>query len=245
MKTMSQILMMFMAVLAFMSTSSAAKARCHSSINVTTTVHDSDSSGNQLLLRSDDFNGTGYATYSATLNANVVSDIYGCTGQYFFELFRQTALPYRTVWITPNDPYGSQPAGPPPGYYWQNVEIVSSCYDQNGNAVYPWAITTSSGNCDLKMDFYSPTGPAGAAKYKLTMGSKWSLPNATTGLVSAACNAVNSGTNECTSWTLTPNMTASSANNPTVANLYYYARGGKLTFIGQYYNTFRFDLSAY
>ena len=59
------------------------------------------------------------------------------------------------------------------------------------------------------------------------------------------CNAVNSSSGECVSWTITPNMTASSANNPTVANLYYYARGGKLTFIGQYYNTFRFDLNAY
>jgi len=38
-------------------------------------------------------------------------------------------------------------------------------------------------------------------------------------------------------------MTTGSSNPPTVANLYYYARGGKLTFIGQYYNTFRFDVT--
>lgn len=244
MKTMSQILMMFLAVVVFMSISSVAKASCHSSINLTTTVYDSDSSGNQLLLRSDDWNGTGYATYGAALNANVVSDIYGCTGQYFFELFRQSSG-VRTVWITPSDAYNSPPAGPPPGYYWQDVEIVSSCYDANGNAVYPWAITTSSANCDLKVDFYSSTGPTGAAKYKLAMGSKWSLPGATTGLVTVKCDSVNSGSGECVNWTITPNMTASSVNNPTVANLYYYARGGKLTFIGQYYNTFHFDLNSY
>ncbi len=43
--------------------------------------------------------------------------------------------------------------------------------------------------------------------------------------------------------TFAPNMTTGSSNPPTVANLYYYARGGKLTFIGQYYNTFRFDVT--
>ena len=42
--------------------------------------------------------------------------------------------------------------------------------------------------------------------------------------------------------TFAPNMTTGSSNPPTVANLYYYARGGKLTFIGQYYNTFRIDV---
>ena len=142
MKALRQLMTMSLAVLAVMSISSSAKATCHSSINVTTTVYDYDSSGTQqLLLRSDDYNGTGYATYSAALNANVVSDIYGCTGQWFFELFRQSTG-VRTVWITPNDAYSSQPAGPPPGYYWQDVEIVSSCYDANGNVVYPWAITS-------------------------------------------------------------------------------------------------------
>ena len=49
--------------------------------------------------------------------------------------------------------------------------------------------------------------------------------------------------NQCVSWTLTPNMAPSSTNPPMVANLYYYAKGGKLTFIGQYYMTFRIDAS--
>jgi hypothetical protein len=239
MKTMSQILMMFLAVLVFMSTSSAAKASCHSSINVTTTVYDSDSSSNQLLLRSDDWNGTGYATYSAALNANVVSDIYGCDGRWYFELYRQSVV--RTLYITPNDAINSsQPQAPPPGYYQQYVEVVSGCHDQNGNAVSFWSITTVSDNCDLIVDF-----GYGGTKYKLAMGSKWSLPGATTGLVTVTCKTVNTGSGECVSWTITPNVAASSGNNPTVANLYYYARGGKLTFIGQYYNTFRFDLNPY
>jgi len=245
MKAMRQMATIFFAVLTLVSLASAARTSCHSSINITTAVNDYDSTGAQLLLRSDDYNGVGLATYSAAVNANIVSDIYGCNGEWFFELFRQS-VGLRTIFIAPNDAVNSlQPPGPPAGYYWQDVELASACYDPNGNAVYLWAITTSSGSCDLKIDFYSPTGPAGAAKYKLTMGSKWSLPGAATGLVTVTCNAVNSGNGECVSWTITPNMTVSSANNPTVANLYYYARGGKLTFIGQYYNTFHFDLSSY
>jgi hypothetical protein len=197
MKAMRHLAMLSLTVLAVIGVPRAASATCHSSINVTTTVYGSDLTGNQLLLRSDDYNGTGVATYSAALNTNTLSDIYGCNGQWFFELYRETTAPYRTIWMTPNDPYGSQPAGPPPGYYWQDVELVTGCYDQNGNGVYLWAVTTSSGNCDLRIDFYSSTGPAGAQKYKLVMGSKWSLPGATTGLVTVTCNQLNSSTNEC------------------------------------------------
>ena len=39
-------------------------------------------------------------------------------------------------------------------------------------------------------------------------------------------------------------MTPSTTNPPTVANLYYYAKGGKLTFFGQYYMTFRIDVTT-
>jgi hypothetical protein len=38
-------------------------------------------------------------------------------------------------------------------------------------------------------------------------------------------------------------MTPSSTNPPTVANLYFYGRGGKLIFFGQYYMTFRIEAS--
>ena len=87
---------------------------------------------------------------------------------------------------------------------------------------------------------------ANGTKYKLRMGPGCSgcagVPAPTTfGFVTVTCNSVSN--NQCVSWTLTPNMTPSSTNPPTVANLYYYAKGGKLTFIGQYYMTFRIDAS--
>jgi hypothetical protein len=63
----------------------------------------------------------------------------------------------------------------------------------------------------------------------------------TTGLLTVTCNSVSN--NQCVNWTFAPNMTPSSTNPPTVANLYYYARGGKLIFFGQYYMTFRIDVT--
>ncbi len=231
MKAMCQLVTMSLAVLAFMSTPSAARTTCSSS-NVTTVVHDYDSSGAQLLLRSDDYNGTGQAAYSAALDANLSSTVY--CGQWYLRMYSQSV---RTLWITPNDAINSsQPAGPPPGYYWQDVEAASGCSDQNGNTVPLENILTSSNNCELIVDFYS-----GATKYKLAMGPSWSAPGAPTGLVTVTCNSVSSG--QCVNWTFTPNMTTGSANPATVANLYYYAKGGKLTFIGHYYNTFRFGVT--
>ena len=37
--------------------------------NVTTIVHDYDSTGAELLMRSDDYNGNGEATYTNTLES--------------------------------------------------------------------------------------------------------------------------------------------------------------------------------
>src|ERR1700694_409114 len=101
------------------------------SINVTTTVYDYDGRGVELLMRSDDYNGTGQATYaSGSGGQNLTSAIIG--GEWDLSLLHQSL---RTLWITPNDPLGSQPAGPPAGYYWQDVDSRSQCFDQNGNTV--------------------------------------------------------------------------------------------------------------
>jgi len=100
--------------------------------NVTTVVHDYSSAGSQLLLRSDDYSDSGQATYtssssrSSSLTSAVVS------GEWDLSLLNQSL---RTLWITPNDPVGSQPAGPPAGYYSQGVQSLSRCFDQNGNTV--------------------------------------------------------------------------------------------------------------
>jgi hypothetical protein len=200
-----------------------------SSFNVTTTIYDTDANGVQTLMRSDDYNGTGQAGYSASLNPNVVSDVYN--GVLFMELYRQSL---RTLFITPNDAINNQqPQGPPPGYYATYVEMFASCYDANGNIVPLQNIVTSSGNCRLGSDF----GYNGV-KYKIVMSPVLPAPGPATGLATVTCNSVSGGL--CVSWTIAPNL---SGPNPTVSNLYYYARGGKLTFIGQYYNTFRIDVT--
>src|ERR1700680_4381710 len=97
---------------------------------VTTVVHDYSSAGTQLLMRSDDYSGSGQATYTSTKSGSLTSAI--VNGEWVLSLFNQSL---RTLWITPNDPVGSQPAGPPAGYYWQDVASRSRCFDHNGNVV--------------------------------------------------------------------------------------------------------------
>ena len=204
--------------------------------NVTTVVYDHDAAGSPLLLRSDDYNGAGQATYGAALNTNVTSYI-GPTGGWRLGLYSQSV---RTLYITPNDAVNSaQPFGPPPGYYWQNVEVYSLCFDQNNNIVPLPNVVTASGNCSLGMDFYVL-----GTKYKMVMSP--SLPAAScpasgcpiTGLVTVACNALNAS-GQCVNWTIAPNPAAAPNNNPAAANLYKYAHNGSLVYVGQYYNTYR------
>ncbi len=116
------------------------------------------------------------------------------------------------------------------------MEGGSRCYDQNLNVVPFQNIPTSSNNCYLMVDFGS-----GGTKYKLAMGPQLLAPGPATGLATVTCNAVSNG--QCVDWTITPYLNSGGASPPTVANLYYYARGGKLTFIGQYYNTYRIDVT--
>ena len=213
--------------------------------NVTTVAHDYASDGSQLLMRSDDYNGSGQASYTSfsSRNSSLSSSI--VNGEWDLILYNQSL---RTLWITPNDPVGSQPSGPPPGYYSQGVQSSSRCFDQNGNTVPLQNVVTSSGNCKLGVNFNS-----GGTLYKLLMspfpfsGSGDGTPTCppggcpTTGVVTVMCNAVSNG--QCVSWTITPNTSAPSAN---VANLYWYSSKGKSAswvFIGQYYNAFRIDVT--
>jgi hypothetical protein len=203
-------------------------------VNVTTIIHDTDSSGAPLLIRSDNYNGSDQATYSPSAVATYIfSD-----GRYFLRLYGQSV---RTLFITPNDPInGSQPTALPPDYYWQNVELAVACYDQNLNLVPFGNIVTSSGNCEMILDFgYNGT------EYKLALGPTGSLPapGPNAGLVSVTCNSVVSG--KCVNWTITPNTTASAINPPTVANLFVYTNNHKtpLALVGQYYETFRIDVT--
>jgi hypothetical protein len=205
-----------------------------SSINVTTTVYDYDT-GVEFLMRSDDYSGSGQATYPSAIVG----------GEWDLSLLKQSV---RTLWITPNNPVGSQPVSPPAGYYSQGVRSLSRCFDQNGNTVPLQNVLTSSGNCKLGVNFNS-----GGTLYKLLMspfpfsGAGDGTPTCpstgcpATGVVTVTCNNVSNS--QCVSWTIMPNA---SAPNPNVANLYWYHSQGRTAtwvFIGQYYNTFRINVT--
>jgi len=222
-----------LATLAFTALS-VAKTNGGSSFNVTLTVHDTDANGAQVLMRSDDYNGQGQAVYSGVQDPNITADVYN--GVLFLDLYRQTL---RTLYLTPNDPYvaAQNPPVPipPPGYYAQYVELIVHCYDSNLNVVPLQNVTTSSGNCQLGVDF-----GYGGVKYKFVMGPSLPAPGPTTGLVTVTCNATSGGL--CDNWSITPNP--QSGNLTNVGNLYYWTRSGKLTYIGgQYYNTFRITMT--
>src|SRR5258708_32716747 len=222
----------------------AASAQHTTSTNVTTIVHDYSSDGTQLLMRSDDYNGSGQATYTSTKSGSLSSS--NTNGEWVLSLLKQSL---RTLWITPNDPVGSEPAGPSAGYYWQSVEAKSICFDQNGNTVPLQNVVTSSGNCKLGVNFNS-----GGTLYKLLM-SPFPLSGAgdapptcppagcpAPGLATVTCNKVSNS--QCVSWTIVPNANAPNAN---VVNLYWRYAPTPTTatwlFIGQYYNTFRIDVT--
>jgi hypothetical protein len=206
--------------------------------NVTTVVHDYASDGiTQLLLRSDDYNGSGQATYGSFVTTS---------GELELLLSNHSV---RAAWITPDDPVGSEPAAPPSGYYSYDTSVRSDCFDQNGNIVPLANVVTSSGNCKLGVTFYS-----GGTVYKLLMSPfPFSGPGdgtpicpstgcPATGLATLTCNKVIN--NQCVSWTIVPNTSAAHAN---VANLYKEGGGSRgsttWTFIGEYYDTFRIDVT--
>jgi hypothetical protein len=224
-------------------TSFALGAQKATSTNVTTVVHDYGSDGTtQLLLRSDDYSGSGQATY---VSGSSISSFITSSGELELLLFNQSL---RTVWITPNEPVGSQPMGPPAGYYSKGTDVRSDCFDQNGNIVPLANIVTSSGNCKLGVNFNS-----GGTQYKLLMspfpfsGAGDGTPTCpatgcpATGLATVTCNTVSNS--RCVSWTIVPNTNAANAK---FANLYWYQsskRTATWVFIGQYYNTFRIDVT--
>lgn len=216
--------------------------------NPTATVHDYDSSGTPLLLRSDDYNGTDQATYTTSSSrGSSLSSTFVNGGEWNLNLAHQSL---RTLYITPNAAIdNSQPPGPPAGNYWDGVTSRCGCFDQNGNRVPLANVVTSSGNCNLGVNFVF-----GGESYKLLMspfplsGSGDPPPTCpstgcpSTGVVTVTCNAVSNG--QCVNWTFEPNVTAPNAN---VANLYRLSSTGPRTstwvFIGQYYNSFRIGLT--
>ncbi len=200
----------------------------HTTNNLTSTVYDCSgpcNGTNQLLMRSDDYNGTGFATYTTSCyRGNCLSSNIGPNGNWVLLLGGQSS---RTLWITPNDP---PPSPAPATYYWEKVEAYSQCYDQNQNIVPFPSLVNGSNNCSLGVDFVS-----GGVMYKLVMSPNLPEAGPATGVASVVCSAVSS--NQCVKWTISPNPTAS---NPNVANLYRHTPKGSVSwvFIGQYRNTF-------
>lgn len=198
-----------------------------SNTNVTSTVLDYDSSGALLLFRSDDYNGSNDATYTSV--NNIVSDI-DSSGVWHLNLYSQKTGT-RKVYVTPDDPVGTQPTAPPAEYYWKNVEIASKCTDSRGNTVPFKNLVNGSNTCGFMVDFgYNGT------TYKLLSGRVLNTTDPTPGEASVTCNAVNSS-NQCVNWTIT----AGDGASDVVANLYSYTgpRSRPWVFIGQYYNSVR------
>jgi hypothetical protein len=197
-------------------TAVAAKAPPPLSVNVTSTLFDADQAGHPLLTRSDDFNGAGFATYT---NVNRMTSHVADPGGWQLYIGNQSA---RTVRLT----LAAQGIGAPDGYYYENVEVYSGCFDQNVAHVSFLSMTEgqSNGNCSFGLDFTSAR-----TKYKLVMGPMY----AGTGTATVTCTAVAGG--YCASWTIVPNT---ASPNATVANLYHFGNNGSLVFDGVYHNTY-------
>jgi hypothetical protein len=200
-------------------------------VNVTSTVFDLDTSGAPLLTRSDDYNGSNEASYTSVNNVESFID---SSGVWYLNLYPQETGT-RTVYVTPNDNVGAQPAAPAAGYYWKNVEITSQCTDSRGNTVPFPNLVNGSSSCGFGIDF----GYDGIT-YKLLLGRVLNATDPTPGKADVACNAVNSS-DRCVAWTIT----AGTGTSGVVANLYSYTgqRKAPWVFIGQYYNSVRVNVS--
>jgi hypothetical protein len=189
-------------------------------IPVATTVYDAVG-GSPLLTRSDDYNGTGFATYTSV---GKMTSIITSNGAWQLYLGSQTA---RTLYLV----LTSQGIPAPDGKYASDVEAYSGCFDQNDTQVSILLMTAgaSNGNCSFGVDFSS-----GRTKYKLAMGPK----NSGTGRATVTCNTATSET--CTSWTIVPNA---GVVNADLANLYHYANNGSLIFDGVYHNSFSINVA--
>jgi hypothetical protein len=233
--------------LAMAQSAGAQKAGAATGTDPTATFHDYDALGGTLmLLRSDDFDVVGEATYTSSSSRGSSLSSGFVNGEWSLNLSNQSL---RTIYITPNAAIDNlQPQGPPAGYYSQGVTSRTGCFDQSGNIVPLANITSASGNCKLGVNFTS-----GGNDYKLLM-SPFPLSGAgdppptcpaagcpATGAVQVTCNATSNG--QCVNWTIEPNASAPHAN---IANLYRYStvkHSATWLFIGQYYNSFRIGLT--
>jgi len=167
-------------------------------VQVTTTVYDADDTGS-LLTQSDDYNGTGFATYTpiAGLRNSLTSHVSADGGWQLF-IGNQTVRTLRLLLADAGLTFAN-------GLYSSSVEMASRCFDAGGNQLNIQLLTpgTSFGNCSLIVDF--DIGSKKKTTYKLAMGPAF----ANTGRASVTCTAA-SGV-YCTSWTIGPNDGAPNA----------------------------------
>ena len=181
--------------------------------NVTTTMYDADVAGAPLITGSDDFNGTGHATYTSV---NSVTSFINGVGAWQLLLNQQTA---RTLYLKLNS-LGGMPI--PDGNYSSSIEAYSQCYDANNVQVSLLSMASggTNANCSFGLDF-----GYGGVKYKLVMRPS----DAGTGRARVTCNAAVSGS--CTSWTIV------NADVNHTAILYHFSKSG-LVKDGTYKNSY-------
>jgi hypothetical protein len=198
-----------------------------SAVSVTSVVYDYTDSTKlvQNLLRSDGYNASGQASY--TTSGNVLSQI---NGFWYLDLRSQTT---RSVYLTFSETV-SGPSNPlPDGYYY--AEVISRCFDINGNIISFLGVNTSDNRCSLRVNLTH-----GGTSYVFVMSPESKY--AGTGWATVACNAVNAS-GSCVHWTITPTPSIQ-VTNATVANLYTVnPRNGKETLVGSYHNTYRIDVT--
>lgn len=192
-------------------------------VPVTTTVYDADASGAPLLTQSDDYNGSGFATYSPVGGVhNSLTSHVSADGAWQLYIGNQKVRTLHLMLADAGLPFAD-------GFYYSSVEMASRCYDQAGNTlnIQLLAAGASYDNCGVILDF--DIGTKHATTYKLAMGPTF----ANTGSAVVTCTVASGG--YCTSWTLVPN---DAAPNARVAILT--AGNGTTSLDGKFYtNSYR------
>ncbi len=214
---------------------------------VTSTVSNTDTSGNAATVQGD---GLTTNSYGASIYGN---DPYGCST--YSTAAQKTCI---TMSLLPNDWYlraysgsnhalrltfvalaGSPDESALDGFYSAPVAVATRCFNASNNWVsIPLTIpvNTSNNRCSLRVNFTSANG----TNYFYVMSPTY----AGTGWSTVACTA-SSPTDSCTSWTITPTP-GNLLPNPglaNVANLYVVGKSGKLTLVGTYKMTAKITLT--
>jgi hypothetical protein len=189
--------------------SSAAKAPPPgpADVPVTSIFYDADAFGASLLTQSDDYNGSGFASYSPItgVKTGITSHVSG-DGAWQLYIGNQTVRTLHLMLADAGLPF-------PNGYYYSSVEVASRCFDQTGTVLNIQLLAAGSAydNCSLIVDF-----DYGKPKttYKVAMGPAF----ANTGRATVTCSAAAGG--YCSSWTIAPNEAAANARVAILTNGY-------------------------